>query len=106
MQSAQIAFNQILRRISEFVLKEESVNPKQTSYYDDFLQAINNSTASFSFSVTDKNYSSYGSIDLLPWDMIVEPYKNQTLTISGLTIDGNSENISLLNDYEIVWKKL
>jgi len=71
---------------------------------NDFLQSINNSTASFSFSVTDKNYPPYGSIDLLPWDMIVEPYKNQTLTISRITIDGNSENISLLNDYEIVWK--
>jgi hypothetical protein len=70
------------------------------------LVTANSPNISVQFVVQNKNYSTLASLDLLPWDIVLEPFKTQLITISSLMIDGNSLNITsetFANNYDINW---
>lgn len=43
--------------------------------------------------VSSNDYGQIDSLEYLPWDVVVEPYKSQTFSIDSFTIDGESVNI-------------
>lgn len=47
---------------------------------------------------------SINSLNMLPWDILVEPHREQILYISSFIIDGESVDISSNDEYRIQWK--
>ena len=52
-------------------------------------------------SVVDPDYGSYSNVEDLPWDMLVEPHRTQTLNLESVTTGGI--NTLSYTDYTIVW---
>lgn len=63
------------------------------------VSSLYSTSATFSLSVTLQTYEYPDSASMLPWDLIVEPYKPNTLSIQSLTLD----DASILKDATVVW---
>jgi len=87
----------IMLVVNSLTSSGSSLTAKMTS----FIYNNKASTYEIDVKVTSGSYGEYPSLSYLPWDAVVEPYRDQEFSIDSFTIDG--ESVSIDDDYSVEW---